>query len=221
VNVRQINDLLSRGDVDREDMWPGSPSTMIRDWMLGDVVATGRSRLALGQVLSAIFRFVGTPVGFAKLREAGLANNTVASGYVEQLADLLCVVPQWEWDPGRGRYDFRKPCKLPFVNLAAVTAWHPAALRHVHEFEALDERTRAALAEWLVAQELWRRAAWAGTDPEALGFWRSRDHEIDFVAGREEWIEVKVGRAGPLETERIRGVTLHDFLLEGPARVAS
>jgi predicted AAA+ superfamily ATPase len=180
-------------------------------------------------------------VGFAKLaRESGLANNTVASGYVEQLSDLLCVLPQWEWNTGRGRYDFRKPCKLPFVNLAAVTAWHPAALRYVHEFEALDAHTRGMLVEWLVAQELWRRAAWEGSEPEALGFWQSHDHGIDFVLNREESVEVKIGRAGaldfkwypktfargrltvvcstPFETDRIRGITLHDFLMEGPSR---
>lgn len=137
---------LAANDIFQFERIPDHFVSMIRDWMLGKIIATGRSRLALGQVLSAIFRFGGTAVGFAKLaREAGLANNTVASGYVEQLADLLCVVPQWEWNAGRGRYDFRKPCKFPFVNLAAVTAWHPAALRHVHEFESLDT-TRQYLA---------------------------------------------------------------------------
>lgn len=233
---------LAANDIFQFEHIPDHFVTMIRDWMLGDIVATGRSRLAFGQVLSTIFRFGGTPVGFAKLaRESGLANNTVASGYVEQLSDLLCVLPQWSWNVERGRYDFRKPSKLAFVNLAAVTAWHPATLRYVHEFEALDARTRGMLVEWLVAQELWRRAAWAGAEPEGLGFWQSRDHEVDFVARGEEWIEVKIGRAGPLdfswypktfprgrltvicatpfETERIRGVTLQDFLLEGPSRM--
>jgi predicted AAA+ superfamily ATPase len=235
---------LAANDIYQFERIPDHFVTMIRDWMLGDVVASGRSRLALGQVLSALFRFGGTPVGFAKLaREAGLANNTVASGYIEQLSDLLCVIPQWQWNAERGRYEFRKPCKLPFVNLAAVTAWHPAALRYVHEFEALDQLTRSMFLEWLVAQEIWRRAAWQGSEPEALGFWKSRDHEIDFVAGRDEWIEVKLGRAGPLEfnwfpkafprgrltvvcatpfeTDHIRGVTIHDFLMEGPSRVGT
>lgn len=232
---------LAANDIYQFERIPDYFVGMIRDWMLGDVVATGRSRLALGQVLAAVFRFGGTPVGFAKLaREAGLANNTVAAGYIEQLGDLLCVVPQWERNVESKRYEFRRPCKFPFVNLAAVTAWHPANLRQVHEFEALDARTRATMVEWLVAQELWRRAAWAGNNPEALGFWRSREHEVDFVTGDDEWIEVKLGRAGPLdfawypkvaprgrltvvcntpfETERVRGITLHDFLLEGPSR---
>ena len=235
---------LAANDIYQFGRIPDHFVAMIRDWMLDEVVATGRSRLALGQILAVIFRYGGSPVGFAKLaREAGLANNTVASGYVEQLADLLCVVPQWEWDTARRRWSFRKPCKLPFVNLAAVTAWHPSALRYVHEFEALDARMRAVLVEWLVAQELSRRAAWEGADPEALGFWQSREHEIDFVVSGEQWIEVKLGRAGPLdfrwfpkisvrgqltvvcstpfETDRIRGVTLHDFLLEGPSRVVA
>lgn len=72
---------LAANDLFQFERIPDHFVTMIRDWMLGDIVATGRSRLALGQVLSAIFRFGGAPVGFAKLaRESGLANNTVASG---------------------------------------------------------------------------------------------------------------------------------------------
>ena len=77
-------------------------------------------------------------------------------------------------------------------------------------------------------------------EPEALGFWQSREHEIDFFLNREESVEVKIGRAGaldfkwypktfahgrlsvvcstPFETDRIRGITLHDFLMEGPSR---
>ena len=128
------------------------------------------------------------------------------------------------------------------MNLAAVTAFHAAGLRHVHEFGALRPEVQGMLVEWLVAQELWRRAAWDATaDPEAIGFWRSKKHEVDFVTAGGEWIEVKTGKAGPLdfrcfakafprgrltvicptpfETDHIRGVTLHDFLLAGPSRV--
>jgi predicted AAA+ superfamily ATPase len=234
---------LAANDIYQFERIPDHFVTLIRDWVVGELVSSGRSRLSLSQVLAALFRFGGTPVGFAKLaREAGLANNTVASGYVEQLADLLCVIPQSEWNAERRRFEFRKPCKLPFVNLAAVTAFHPAGLRHVHEFSALAPAVQAMLVEWLVAQEIWRRAAWDGTaDPEALGFWRSKEHEVDFVTAAGEWIEVKTGRAGPLdfrwfakafprgrltvicttpfETEQVRGVTLHDFLLAGPSRI--
>ncbi len=233
---------LAANDIYQFERIPDHWVTMIRDWILGEVVSSGRSRLSLAQVLAALFRFGGTPVGYAKLaREAGLANNTVAAGYVEQLSDLLCVVPQWQWSADRNRFEFRKPCKFTFVNLAAVTAFHPAGLRLVEEFDTLDADTRAMLLEWLVAQELWRRAAWGGADPEAIGFWRSAEHEVDFVAAGGEWVEVKSGKAGPLdfqwfpktfprgrltvvcaapfEMATVRGVSVHDFLLEGPSRM--
>lgn len=174
---------------------------MIRDWVLGEVVSSGRSRLALIQLLHIIMNHGGKPVGFAKLaREGGLANNTVASGYVEQLSDLLSVMPAWPIETNSKTLLMRKPCKFHFVNLAVAVAFHPSALRHVHEFENLPPETQAAFLEWLIAQELWRRNVLAGKgDPEAIGFWSSKEHEIDFVTSDLKFIEVKRGQANPLE----------------------
>jgi hypothetical protein len=89
--------------------------------------------------------------------------------------------------------------------------------------------------EWLAAQELWRRAAVRGDEmPEELTWWRGAEHEIDFVVAPDTYLEVKTGRAGPLEfawfphvfsrgmltvittapfeTDRIHGITMEDFL---------
>lgn len=231
---------LACNDICQFEQLPEYFIELIRDWMIGELVSSGRSRLALGQILTTLFRFAGTPVGFAKLaREAGLANNTVASGYIEQLSDLMCVVSLLPRDMSRNIALFRKPAKFAFVNLAAAIAFSPFRLRHVHEFEALPAPEQAKLMEWMVAQELFRRAAlhqprWE----ETIGFWQSAEHEIDFVVPEtEEMIEVKLGKAGPMdftwfprifpkrhltvvcstpfETDQVRGITLHDFLLEG------
>ena len=93
--------------------------------------------------------------------------------------------------------------------------------------------------KWLVAQELFRRAALRGDEfPEVMSYWNTGEHEIDFVLGPDRFIEVKRGRTGPLdfiwfhkcfpkghltvisesrfETDHIRGVTLEDFLLGVP-----
>ena len=90
--------------------------------------------------------------------------------------------------------------------------------------------------EWLVAQELFRRAALRGEEfPEVMSFWQSGAHELDFVLAPDRFIEVKRGRAGPLdfmwfpkcfpkghltvisesrfETDHICGITPEDFLL--------
>lgn len=213
---------------------------LTRDWILGDIVASGRSRLSLANVLQTLFRYGGQPVGYAKLaRESGLANNTVAAGYIEQLSDLLCLLPSWPWDPERGIYQLRKPCKFQFMNLACVVAMHPSNVRHVHEYEALPPAMQAQWLEWLVAQEIWRRSVLAGAEnPEATGFWASKEHEIDFVAPDQALIEVKRGRAGPLdfswfakcfpkrrltvvcqtpfETDQVQGVTIDQFLMSAP-----
>ncbi len=82
--------------------------------------------------LQAFFRFAGTRVGFLKLaREEGMANQGVASGYLEKLADLLCVLPGWQWDDDRRILMVDKPCKVHCVNLAAAIALHPGRLVEV------------------------------------------------------------------------------------------
>jgi hypothetical protein len=100
----------------------------------------------------------------------------------------------------------------------------------------LDARDQAGLLKWLLAQETWRRAAVHGAEvPEALHHWAGDTHEIDFVIDPETFVEAKRGAASPVEfawfprafprghltvvnaarfeTDRIRGVTLEDWLL--------
>jgi len=216
---------------------------LIRDWIIGETVASGRSRIFLTQHLQIIFKYGGAPVGFAKLaREGGLANNTVASGYVEQLSDLLSVLPSWPIETESHMMQMRKPCKYHFINLAAAVAFHPSGLRYVHEFEHLAPKIQSTFLEWLVAQELWRRSVLARVDnPEAIGFWASKDHEIDFVTPDGKFFEVKRGAANPLEfawfpkifpkeeltvicttpfeSKQVRGITVEQFLLETPSNL--
>lgn len=238
--------LLSGGspvalnDIYQFEMLPDYFIQLVRDWVFGEVVSSGRSRLALIQLIQLLFRYGGTPVGFAKLaREGGLANNTVASGYVEQLTDLLSVLPSWPWDAQKNMLQMRKPCKFHFINLAAAVALHPFTLRHVHEFAMLPSQTQGVFLEWLVAQELWRQSHLADVEnPEAIGFWASKEHEIDFITPEQRLIEVKRGKAGPLDfgwfekifpkseltvicetpfqSRRVRGITIEDFLLSAP-----
>lgn len=213
---------------------------LIRDWIFGGLIGSGRSRIALTQLLHILFRYGGTPVGYAKLsREADLANNTVAAGYIEQLSDLLTVLPSWPWDPQKKTVQMRKPCKFHFINMAAVTALHPASLRQIHEFENLAPEQQGILMEWLVAQEIWRQSILADVDnPERIGYWTSKEHEIDFVTPQGEFVEVKRGKTNPIEfgwfskifpkhrltvicstpfeTNQIKAMTLEEFLLRAP-----
>lgn len=212
---------------------------MVRDWIHGETAASGRSRISLLAVLQTLFRRGGTPLGQAKLaKESGLANNTVAAGYVELLTDLLCLSYGHAWDPQDRVRLMRKPSKFHFINLLAAVAWHPARIRSAADFLALAPEDQGMWMEWLVAQELWRRSAIAGDEnPEMQIFWQSKEHELDFVTGENRFLEVKRGKAQPLdfawfsrifpkgnltvitsepfEAGRIRGITLEDFLLQG------
>lgn len=210
---------------------------MVRDWILGEFAAGGRSRSMVLGVLECLYRFAGTPCGQSKLaREAGLANNTVAAGYVEEFSDLMCVATAFAWDSDRERSNRRRPCKFHVTNLLVSTAWHPRRLRTPDDYLSLPEQEQGKLLEWAAAQECWRRAAVRGDDvPELMHYWQSGDHEIDFVLGPTEFLEIRRGRTGALdfvwfpkvfpqgrltvvgtsrfETERVVGVTLEDFLL--------
>jgi predicted AAA+ superfamily ATPase len=209
-----------------------------RDWILGECAMAGRQRRSLVALMEVLHRCGGTPIGQTKLaREAGLANNTVAAGYIELLADLMSVGVAGAWDSSRRTELFRRPAKFPFINMLVALAWAPVELRSPSDWLALVPERQAVWLEWLVAQELHRRKALRGDpEPERVPYWQGGDHEIDFVNRDGEFVEVKRGRASALEfawfarafpkgrltvvsssrfeTDRIRGVTIEDFMGE-------
>jgi predicted AAA+ superfamily ATPase len=227
-----INEILFDG------ILPEFLVNLTKDWVLGDILTQGRDRIFLKNILDVIYRLGASPVGFAKLaREAGLANNTVAAGYIEQLSDLLVLKPIMQKDVEKNIFLQRKPCKFLFTNTLAATAFHPRAIRYISDFEKLSPLERGAMVEFLVSQELLRRAAWSGEDLDSsLGFWRSENHEIDFVY-KNDFFEVKSGEASltdfkwfhkvfpaknlnalsqsSFESQKISGKKIHDFLMSG------
>lgn len=174
---------------------------LTRDWVDGELAKTGRSRSSLFSVMNVLFSKATTPIGQSKLaREVGLANNTVAQGYIECLNDLGCVIPAFPWDQHRNVLLKRKESKYHFTNLLVAVAYHPSKIRSVAEFLALPETEQGNWYEWLVAQELVRRNSIQGEHIlEPLAFWQNKDHEIDFVMPGKEYIEVKRGQSSVLE----------------------
>jgi len=174
---------------------------MVRDWIFGECAASGRDRGSLLAVWEAILRRGGSPIGQANLaRDAGLANNTVALGYLELLGDLLCVGTAFAWDENRGIAVRRRPAKFPPTNLLAAVAFDQAGLRTVADFRALPEEVQGRWFEWLLAQEIWRRKAMRGeTTPEQLAYWQGGAHEIDYVVRPELLFECKRGGSSALE----------------------
>lgn len=209
---------------------------VVRDWVQGECARSGRARRSLVAVMEQLHRHGCTPLGQTKLaREAGLANNTVAAGWIEMLSDLLCVGTSPAWDASRRTEVARRPAKFPFINLLVAGVWHPAAPRTPDDLDRLDAAQQGAWHEWAVAQELFRRAALAGAlEPERIPYWQGGVHELDFVAARDHFVEVKRGRATaldfawfpkafpkarltvvcatPFQADQINGVTLDEFL---------
>jgi predicted AAA+ superfamily ATPase len=211
---------------------------MVRDWVLGESAASGRDRASLLGVWDVVLRRGGTPIGQAAVaREAGLANNTVASGYLELLGDLMSLGTAYAWDADRKISLRRKPAKFPPINMLAAVSFDRSRLRSPADFQALPPETQGRWLEWLVAQEIARRAALRGdATPEILHFWEGANHEIDYVVRPELLIEVKRGGASAFEyawfartfprsrlrivgrerfeADRIRGSTIEELLLD-------
>ncbi|MEM1244634.1 MAG: AAA family ATPase [Pseudomonadota bacterium] len=212
---------------------------LVRDWIEGEIAKIQRHRSALLNIFNVLFRFGANPVGQAKLaREANLANNTVAQGYIEILHDLGCVIPAFPYDFNKQNLILRKPCKYHYMNMLVAVAYHPARIRSVEEFLQLPDEQQGIWYEWLIAQELQRRAAIQGAEPlQPLAFWQNKSHEIDFYDMLNKlFIEAKKGSYTPLEfawftkqfnkgklkvinknhfeTARIHGLTLEAFLLD-------
>ena len=208
------------------------------EWIYGECALAGRSRPMLLRMLEQLMRRGSSPVAQTTLaEESGMANNTVALGYIDLLTDLLVLGTSEPWDPGRKVRVSRKASKYPFVNLLAANTW----LANRHTTPASLENTtgeeKGIWWEWAVASELFRRAAKEGSaTPMQSLFWRSDKHEVDFVRSGKPWIEVKAGRASPIEfdwfsktfpcekllvinserfeAKNVRGVTLEEFLLD-------
>lgn len=210
---------------------------LARDWIDGEFARTGRTRQAIYNVMTVIFKCGGTPLGQAKLaREAGLANNTIAANYVELMNDLGIVLPSFAWDADKHLPILRKPCKYHITNLLAALAFYPAGLRRIEQMRDLPAQEQAIWLEWLVAQEEMRRAAIAGKEilsPQR--FWQSKTHEIDFVTA-DGFLEVKRGKCTalefvwfakqfpnqtltvitntPFEARNVRGISMEQYLME-------
>ena len=208
------------------------------EWIYGECALAGRSRPMLVRLLEQLMRRGASPVAQTTLAaESGMANNTVAHGYLDLLSDLLVLGTSEPWDSSKKIRVSRKASKYPFVNLLAANTWWKNRYTTPASLEKASSEEKGVWWERAVAAELFRRAAKDGhpTPLQSL-FWRSDKHEIDFVRNGKPWIEVKAGTASPFEfdwfaktlpreqllvinSERfdgnaVRGTTLEDFLLD-------
>ena len=210
---------------------------LTRDWIFGECAGQKRSKSLLKHVIDTMFIKAGTPIALSKLaRDSGVANNTVLSGYLDLLKDLMCVSMGQQIDGNTFRPIPRKAHKFHFINLLAAGAFYPSKLRTAMDFQLIDPTEQAKWIEWCVASELWRRMAIDNLDDlDILPFWKSRHNKIDFLT-KDRLIEVKSGPAGPFdfswfkkqfpkkrltvitttpfETDAVKGVTIEDFLAE-------
>ena len=192
---------LAANELAENQQLPDYIITLTRDWLIGEVVRSGRQRSMLIRVFEFLHKNGANPVSYSKLaRDADFANNTVASGYVEHLQDLLCVAPTIQCDPRTGKRFYRKSMKLELCNLLMAVATSPYQPRSVADFMALPATEQGKFYEWLVAQELWRRNSLRELEYQGeLSYYRDGENELDFILNKNSAIEVKRGQASPHE----------------------
>src|SRR5262249_52903595 len=140
---------LACGELIRTGSLPEWTVESVRDWIFGECARSGRAHRSLVAVMEQLHRHAGTAVGQTKLaRDAGLANNTVAAGWIEMLADLLCVGTSPAWNESARAQLPRRPAKFPFVNLLAATVWAPETPRSPEELGRLPPARQAVWHEW-------------------------------------------------------------------------
>jgi uncharacterized protein len=226
------HELLTTGKI------PPYVTQLVRDWILGNFTASGRSRANVIALIDTLCRVAMSPTSQDKIaRESGLANNTSAAQYMEQLMDLLSLAQADNFDVHKKRRNPRKPSKYQFINTLVPLSFGADNLTSIKDFLSLEADKRGKWYEWVVAQELWRRSGIAGAEnPEFMRFWQSEKNEVDFFNPPDLFIEVKSGAVNPRDFDwfssnfpnkiltivgdqsksfgPIRCVRLLDFLLE-------
>ncbi len=187
-----INELIREGKI------PEYVIELTRDWVFGETSLQGRSIESMKRVLFNLIEYGGLPVSLHTIAEqAALANNTVAQGYIDVLKDLGCLSSVMRLEANKLKPIARKASKHHFTYLLVVTSFFKNRMRTIEDFEKVPLDLKGKWIEWLVAQELWRRAALAGADtPEQQSFWKNDEHEVDFVF-EDRFIEVKLNLAQP------------------------
>jgi predicted AAA+ superfamily ATPase len=209
---------------------------LVRDWILGNIARSGRTRASALGVLRELLDRGGSPVSMTKVaKEAGLANNSVALGYTDLFVSSLFLHRSWPFDFIKKKTISRKESKFHFINLLGAIAFSTQRLHSLSDWTTLSQPTQGKWIEWLVAQELWRRSVIATDNlEETIPFLSVNNREVDFLYNNTAY-EVKRGAASPdeflwfrqafpkaylvvicstpFETAWCRGVTLEDFLL--------
>ncbi|MBF0104996.1 MAG: ATP-binding protein [Deltaproteobacteria bacterium] len=183
-----INGLVSSGRI------PEYVVELTRDWVFGEVALQGRSIESMKWVLRALAENGGMPLSLHKLAEvSGLANNTVAQGYVDLLKDLGCLSSTMRLESNKLKPLARKASKYHFTYLLVPITFSSQRVRTLEDFIAIPDHEKGRWIEWVIAQELWRRSAIAGEDsPEQQYFWKSDEHEVDFIF-KDRFFESKLG----------------------------
>ena len=141
------SEIIQRGSI------PDYVFALTRDWILGEFAARGRSRSFLLNIFEVLLATGGNAVGYTKLaRDAGLANNSAAHGYVELLGDLLCLAPCYQWNSAQKHTIQRKACKFHFTNLLVANAFRRTPLDSIEQWRAVPPQETGRWIEWLVAQ---------------------------------------------------------------------
>ena len=158
------------------------PTTSIKTfqrWIIGDVIKLGRQELFMQELLLQIAKLTGSAVSLQGLaQKTQLMSYHTAQDYVSILEQAFALRTLFAYDPQTDTVRFKKDRKFYFRD--PLIYWSVFDLLGV----AAPENAEPQLAELIAAEHL------ARSYPR-LGYYSSRQGEVDFISGNSLAIEVK------------------------------
>jgi uncharacterized protein len=148
-------------------------------WILGDTIKLNRQELFMRELLGQLAKIIGSSVSLHTLaQKTQLMSYHTAQDYLSVLEQAFALRSLYAYDPDKDSFRFKKEKKFYFTD--------PIIFWVAHELAGTkpSEDYESQLAEMIAAEWLFRKF-------KRLGYYSTRDGEVDFIVGREKAIEVK------------------------------
>ena len=148
-------------------------------WIIGDTIKLKRQELFMRELLGQLAKTMGNSVSLHGIaQKTQLMSYHTAQDYLSILEQAFALRSFYAYDPEKDQFHFKKEKKFYFTDpIIYWVAYELAGMKIPDDYEA-------QLAEMIAAEWLFRRF-------KRLGYYSTRNGEVDFVMGRGQAIEIK------------------------------
>lgn len=162
-----------------ESALPARALKTYQRWIMGDVQKLARQEIFMKELLLQLVKTLGNPVSLQGLaQKTQMMSYHTVQDYVSILEHAFALRTVYAYDPQTDSFRFKKDKKFYFTD--PLIYWAILDLTGQTEPSNAEEQ----LAETVAAEYLARRYP-------RLGYFSSRQGEVDFISGRDMAVEVK------------------------------